>query len=328
MRTINNYVLVGKDGMVRFGSYFLHFVYKKIMVDHEDFILVVVGRKGRGKSYASIRTAEKWSNGLGVDFNIRDNVKHTVKSTLVAINSGNLEVGSPIIIEEMGVLANSRDFMSTVNKVLSFLAQTVRVKHYFIIINVPKWKMIDKSVRVLANARLEILRKNISNKTTTGKLYLLEYEDTQKEKEWRRFLRFKVMNVRKLYVLKNIIFHLPSEELCTAYEEKKIDYTNKLYSDLENSLEPEMGEIDAVGTGLGSSQASALRLFNEEHLSLRQIARVFGVRQKSVSNWISGARKHGEKITHGKKLSDGEFMQKGVLYYRDLVKTYDGGGGV
>lgn len=317
----DNFLLVYKDGQIRFGSYILHFIHKKIITDREDFILVIVGRKGRGKSYSSMEIADVWSQGLGVDFNVEDNIKHTVKSTLQAINSGNLVEGSPIIIEEMGVIANNREFMSTVNKVLSFIAQTVRTKHYLIIVNVPKWKMIDKSVRMLANARLEIQRKSMKEQCTYGKFYLLEYEDTQREKEWRRFLRFKVMNKRKLFFVRDVKFHIPRPELCVAYEEKKAKYTQKLYADLESSLEPEMGEIDANVSGMGSSQAGALYLFNEQRLNMRQIARVFGVRLKVVASWIRAARESGQRVRRdSKNVSDSDFDSKGVLYWRSLVK--------
>ena len=331
--SIEAYTRVKPDGLIRFGSYFLHFVYKKIFIDNEDFILVVVGRKGRGKSYASLSIGEVWSKGLGLDFNVDDNVKHTVGSVLKVVKSNILTAGSVLVIEEMGVSANSRNFMSNVNKSLSTLAQTIRLKHYFIIVNVPKYTMIDKNVRMLTNARLEILRKDMSANLSYGKVYLLEYEDAQRQKEWRRFLRFRVMGKRKLHVIDSICFGLPSRSVCEEYELKKSKYTDKLYDDVFNELEYEVGEIEGddsdggeVGGGIGRSAGLAVRLFNECSLSKKQIAIVFGIRNKVVSGWFRASDRAGVVVLTGRRLSDSDFYAKGLEYWRGVLKSFENKG--
>lgn len=322
-------MILSKDTLVR--SYVLDYFYRKIFKDGEDVFVVVTGKKGKGKSFAGIRIGEVFSGEYThLPFSIETNVKHTVKSLLRLVNSGNLPEGSVIIMEEIGVGANSRDFMKQVNKALNFLSQTIRFRHYFIIFNVPNWGLVDKSLRVLAAARIEMIAKNKKLGYSHGKLYLLDYDDYY-NKEWRRFLRLKWKGVKRIGVVKNVYFGLPGDKLIEDYQKKKVEYSTQLYKDLENSIDFEFGEIDAPGAIVEGSDVvdKVVRLYSEFKLSRRQICAVLGINAKAYKHYVSTIKERGLVMRGGKRLDDLSFNAKnGKEYYLRILQAQDDADGL
>lgn len=309
-------------------SYLMRYIHKKVYDDHEDFILLVVGKRGKGKSYASMRIAETWSNDKGIPFSVADNVKYTVKSMLSSVNSLRHAEGSCIIMEEAGVHANARKFMAEVNMALNFFTQTVRTRHYLIIFNLPKSKMTDFSVRSMASGRLEIFKKDKKRMLTIGKLYLLDYDEFTK-KEWRRFLRVRMQGQKKLHVVKAIEFALPSPEIIRDYEIKKKAYTERLYKDLEFSIGNEMGEIELENANLEDTPSASgvnlefvkkiLALKNDYGLKMRMMQEVTGYKQGVLTSVFKFAKDNGLFVRKG-GINRTEFDLYGVDSYRNAWK--------
>jgi hypothetical protein len=323
MRSSDTLLVVHKEPK----SYLIKYIHKKIFKDNEDFVLIVTGKRGRGKSYASLRLGESFANEIGIPFNVQDNVKYTVRAMLSSVNSLKFAQGTPIIMEEAGVHANARKFMSEVNAALNFFTQTVRTRHYFIIFNLPKAKMVDFSVRNMASARLEIIAKDPARKVSIGKLYLLDYDEFTK-KEWRRNLRIAVRGKMKLSVLKLIEFALPSEQVRIEYEEKKKIYTAKLYDDLEGSISGEFGEIE-LGDETEDTPTKAgvnvdfvkkvIALRNEYGLNLNQMKEVTGYKNSVIKGVFKFAKDNGMYVRK-KKLPQAEFDLYGIDSYKEQWK--------
>lgn len=324
MRTNDTLLVVNKAPR----SYLIKYILHKILEDNEDFVLIVTGKRGRGKSYASLRIGETIASELGIPFSVQDNVKYTVKAMLNTVNSLKFSTGTPIIMEEAGVHANARKFMSEVNAALNFFTQTVRTRHYCIIFNLPKAKMVDFSVRNLATARIEIIAKDKPRKVSIGKMYLLDYDEFTK-REWRRNLRIKIQGKMKLCVLKQIEFTLPSPEIVEAYEEKKKTYTAKLYTDLENSISGEFGEIELNKEDLEDTPTKSgvnlefvkklLSLKNNYGLGLYQLQEVTGYKTGVIKSVFKYAKDNGMWI-RGRKIPRAEYDLYGVDAYKELWK--------
>jgi len=315
-------VILSKNKVVR--SYVLDYFYRKITKDGEDVFVVVTGKKGKGKSFASIRLGEVFSGEYThLPFSIGTNVKHTVKGLLRLVNSGDLPEGSVIVMEEVGVGANARDFMKQVNKALNFLSQTIRFRHYMIIFNVPNWGLIDKSLRVLSSARIEMLSKNKKEGYSRGKLYLLDYDDYN-GKEWRRFLRLKWEGVKRLGVVKDVYFGLPSDVLIREYLEKKENYSNQLYKDLERSIDFEFGDIESESEQeSGDVLDHFVRLYNEFKLSRKQICGVLGINVKGYRHYTRLVKEKGLVLKGGKRMDDLSYNAKGRDYFLGLLQRRD-----
>jgi hypothetical protein len=309
-------------------SYLLKYIWKKLYEDHEDFILLVVGKRGKGKSYASLRIGETHSNNLGIPFTVADNVKYTVKSMLNSVNSLVHAEGSCIVMEEAGVHANARKFMAEVNMALNFFTQTVRTRHYLIIFNLPKSKMTDFSVRSLASARLEIIKKDKQKMVSVGKLYLLDYDEFTK-KEWRRFLRIRMRGQRKLHCVKAIEFALPSEQIIKDYEVKKKAYTAQLYKDLEGSIGDEMGEIELENSNLEDTPTASgvnlefvkkmVKLVNEYGLKANMLKEVTGYKPGVIRSVLKFAKDQGMYVRKS-GIRREEFDLYGVEAYKKAWK--------
>lgn len=107
-------------------------------------IVIIVGEQGSGKSSLALRMGEMLREH-GLKFNI-DSVYFDIKDFIE--NAG--EERTVSILEEAGVQAYSRNFMTEVNKTLSYISQTVRFKNSVTIMTLPHLKLIDKNQRMLA----------------------------------------------------------------------------------------------------------------------------------------------------------------------------------
>jgi len=107
-------------------------------------LVIIVGEQGSGKSSLSLRMAEmlrEWGLAFKPERDIFFDIKEFVR-----------EAGDEkrvYILEEAGVHLYSRNFMTKVNKVLSYITQTIRFKNSVTIMNLPHLKLIDKNQRML-----------------------------------------------------------------------------------------------------------------------------------------------------------------------------------
>lgn len=107
-------------------------------------LVIIVGEQGAGKSSLSLRMAEmlrEWGLAFKPERDIFFDIKEFVRE------AG--EEKRVYILEEAGVHLYSRNFMTKVNKVLSYITQTIRFKNSVTIMNLPHLKLIDKNQRML-----------------------------------------------------------------------------------------------------------------------------------------------------------------------------------
>ena len=107
-------------------------------------LVIVVGEQGSGKSSLSLRMAEMLREH-GLAFKPEDDIFFDIKKFVR--DAGKKE--HVYILEEAGVQLYNRNFMNRVNKVLSYITQTIRFKNSVTIMNLPHLKLIDKNQRML-----------------------------------------------------------------------------------------------------------------------------------------------------------------------------------
>lgn len=106
-------------------------------------IVAIVGEQGSGKSSLALRMAEilrEW----GFDFDVS---RVYFDPQEFVQNAG--EPRTVNILEEAGVTLYARNFMSEINKVLSYISQTIRFKNSVTIMTMPHFKLVDKNQRML-----------------------------------------------------------------------------------------------------------------------------------------------------------------------------------
>lgn len=205
----------------------LDYILQRVNARNTNFMGIIVGEVGTGKSWSSIAIAER----LDPSFNV-DRVYFDIKSLLKDLKSNKIKATQAVILDEAGVNASNRDsYMSDTNKVISFLNQTWRLKRIICFWTVPNISFIDKGTRGSFNMIFETKRilksknrvvisgKNIQVNQQSGKVYMKNWYDGA------NIIQYKCPK--------------PSLKLRRDYETKKEMFFNNLVNKLEKKLNPQ-----------------------------------------------------------------------------------------
>lgn len=104
-----------------------------------DFVMVIDGREGAGKSVL----AQQFGAYLDPNFNL-DNIVFTSEQFIEKIKDPKTKPGTCVILDEAFNAINSRASMSEVNRSMGGIATEMRQKNLFVIIVLPSFFDLDK----------------------------------------------------------------------------------------------------------------------------------------------------------------------------------------
>jgi len=194
-----------------------------------DSRIIIEGEAGLGKSYASLRLAEIIDPKFTADpqLAVENQVLFSAQEFLTAVQT--LPPFSVLIYDEPGQSFHHREFMSQANIILSKTMIGFRLKRFITFLNIPGLGMIDKDAKTLVSFLINITGHG------QGEIY------KQIPAKFSGDTWFKTI-VDKQH------FDLPSVKLRHAYEKKKQQVQDKLYSEygkaLSENSEPKLSNSD------------------------------------------------------------------------------------
>ena len=232
--------------------------YKKIWNDvhrkNKNFTGLVVGQTGSGKSYGALRFCEDLDENFGLD-----RVCFSVREMIDLLDSGKLKRGDCILFDEVAGEggADSRNFMSRENEIMSFLVTTFRTLGFIVWFVAPFSSQIDKRLRQIGvSAILEF--KGV-----------VDYEHKLSKCVWK-WAFFSHMTggtylpKPRLFdadgnkiIIDAVFVPKPSQKLIDAYEKKKTDYVlnniHKWSEELHERSESSGKNLEEIVKGVLSS---------------------------------------------------------------------------
>ena len=208
---------------------FVAYIIKRVKRDNSNFVGIITGDPGKGKSYAALRLGEL------LDPIYTEDVKEAITRVsvakvhdfLVTVKrrlEGDLDKGSVVILDEGGVAASSRTWWDEVNISLSLVSQMYRKLNLVTLITVPKERLIDVHVRSLNSFFIEMVKIDRGSGFSYARPYY-EYEYFfNRSKTVERYLSFVVRAGGSNSIsaaIDRIRFRKPGRELVKLYEEKK-----------------------------------------------------------------------------------------------------------
>jgi len=208
---------------------------KQRITDNKNFLCMITGPTGSGKSLSGLSILEM----LNKDFNI-DMVVFSGKHLMRLINYGNYDTKKKdkvigFLWDEAGIGLGSRQWQSITNKVINFLLQTFRHKNFVLIFTAPYMDFVDSATRKLFHAVFETTEINKQKQTVTIKPKQLQY-NADKKKFYYHYLKVLIKG-KGMVKIKRWAIPRPSKETEKSYEEKKIAFTTKLNKEIEGTLE-------------------------------------------------------------------------------------------
>lgn len=201
-------------------SYLIKWIQDRIFNKNKNFLCIVVGETGSGKSTVAMALAEK----LDPNFTI-NNLVFKVDDFMNLLTSGKLKRGSVVIWDEAGVGMPSREWWTISNKAINYVLQTFRHLNLIVFFTTPDFSFIDSQSRKLFHAYMETSKIDYKNKVNIMKCFLIQ----NNPKTGKIYFKYpKVSTNQGVITLDPIKVNLPSEALLQKYEEKKLEFTSWL----------------------------------------------------------------------------------------------------
>jgi len=196
--------------------------------EDSDAFITVFGRKGSGKSTASLALCESiaenisYIRGKNEDpkefFNVDHVVTVTKEGAIKLLTSGILKKrNSVILLDDVSIQWNSRSFQTWVNKALNDILTIARVFSCVIIANCVQKSHLDKVARELTDFQIQMVSKSTITKQSIFKAYY--YEIGNDGTEYKRFLTWKGKRIKYWLCGK------PSIALETEYKRIRMENT-------------------------------------------------------------------------------------------------------
>ena len=218
-----------KKNTVNWVKYFKQRVRK-----NKNFIGLVMGPTGSGKTYSALSIAEQ----SDPNFNIKQ-VVFTGKELMALMNSEKLKKGSVIVFEEVGIELDASKWQSTANQMIKYLLETFRHRNFILLMTTPYMGYLAKGGRMLLHGVFETQSIDVNKKTCKLKPMLLQY-NSRRDKTYWKYLRVKTEDGIKPLTRWNV--PLPSPELIKKYEERKSEFTKQLYLRITKELNEQEGK--------------------------------------------------------------------------------------
>jgi hypothetical protein len=211
-------------------------IYKK----GENCLIVVVGPTRIGKSIIGGLTLGKM---IDPTFNVKDCMTFEIEEFYDSINNDNFN-HKVVVIEEMGLKADKRRFMSLQNKILTYTFQTFAYKQFCVIMTVPSMSFIDSRIEHLITYVFEGKKATKQNQKLIKTLFKLKRysHNPVLGKTYKKNPRFWV-DGRKV-VLSSITMHVPDEGIIQEYRALEKAYKDKLSRELVNEIKVEAPDED------------------------------------------------------------------------------------
>lgn len=192
-------------------SYVIRHVYNKVHLENKNELMVITGTTGSGKSYTAMRFAEL----LDPTFNI-NRVVFTQEELTTLLKDGNLEKGSVIVWDEIGVNQSAKEWFEVTNKMINFVIQTFRNKNLIVICTSPNFNFVDSTTRNLFHSIVKCYKSKTGR--VYGKYYEISVNDMTKKVYYKR------LKGPGGVILDGFEVSMPKDSICKAYEDKAAKY--------------------------------------------------------------------------------------------------------
>jgi ABC-type dipeptide/oligopeptide/nickel transport system ATPase component len=268
------------------GRILNNILYRKFARENKNFLGVVVGGTGSGKSWFCLTACEIWYKRYFNEEYPIENVGWNPSDIMNRIVNGNLREGEILILEEGGTSMSSLEFQNKIAKLFNYILQSFRSKNIGLIINLPNFSMLNKQTRMLMHMLFQTNNIDRANERIILVPYHLQYNQ-QTGKLYRHKPRVMIEGVmEKIHF---ISYPKPSDNLIKAYEKRKLSFVDGLSREVLDDMQEYMQKRKAL------SEIELLILDCWERGVFRQqdIANIISRHQVQVSKSESAMRKKG-----------------------------------
>lgn len=205
------------------GNKFINRIKTRFHFQNKNWLAIICGETGSGKSYSSISFAYMIGN------------VHIVFTPLEFLHVLNHEAqkGDIIIFDEAGVGMSSRDWQSVQNKIMGSVLQTFRHYNIGVIFTTPNLSFVDIQARKLFHNYFETQYIDYDNKECTLKVYDIEVNSMLDKIYYKKP---KFVEDGSFTTMARISVPLAPQDVLDDYEKRKKEYTQQLNAKAEEEI--------------------------------------------------------------------------------------------
>jgi len=228
-------------------------IWKRMNIDNQHFMGVIVGREGFGKSHSALSIAK----GVDPQFDASD-VYFDPKGLLEAFQSEDYGTGDMIILDEAGVGLGNRTWYEKSQVLLNQTLQTVRDDNMGVLFTLPRLSELDSQTIGRLHAFIEMTEVRKQDGYALAKWKNVDPARGDRAKNYYKYSEVRVGELP--YQVQKIKIGKPPATLVERYESGKESFKEELYEDAieaqeENSTSDEQSpkevaqEIATDGVG-------------------------------------------------------------------------------
>ena len=160
-------------------SFIAKIAWERTRKQDKNYIIIICGGTGSGKSWLALRIAEEIVKVFDID-----NVVFSPEDFFQRLNK--VKKGDVIIFDEAGIGIGARDHMKDINKDTNKILQTFRHENLILIMTVPGFGFIDVQARKLVHAYIEPKGIDYDKGLTYFKFNHLQYNPKFDKIYWHR----------------------------------------------------------------------------------------------------------------------------------------------
>lgn len=249
--------------------------YKQRIAQNKNWLALICGETGSGKSYSALRIAELCDRSFSIN-----RVVFTAEQFMNVLSSRpKLKRGNIIIWDEAGVGLPAREWYSISNKAINYVLQTFRHENLGVIFTTPSFNFIDIQARKLFHTYIETQFINYKDEYVRVKWLNLQ-ENPRLDKIYFHYPTVSYNGKR--ITVKGMNLHKPSQMLINAYEKRKRMFTAELKQDIKSIVEKKGPEStvdinDIVSTVLNSPEAYIKTYNKRKFIDVNKLINSFGI---------------------------------------------------
>jgi hypothetical protein len=275
-------------------------LYKRLFLKNQNFLAVVTGSTGSGKSYSCLQLVELWYKQVFDEKIPMDHVcfslKHFIKTLIEKKKNGELKRGDLFIYEEAGTEMAAQDFQSEIAKVINYVLQSFRNLNIGVLFNLPYFDMLNKTTRKLIHMKIEAEKV----KKTESKCYLKPFFLQYNESNGKIYRHYPAININGVKTkVQRVSYSLASKELRSIYEIEKEKFVDSKMEKALEVLERVDRKINLNGKKpLTDFQKEVISYVEKGIISPTKIAGMINVSQPKVTKNIGYMRRKGYDIPY------------------------------
>lgn len=199
------------------------YIWRRMNVENEHFMGVIVGREGSGKSH----TALSISAACDPTFDA-SRVFFNPKNLVEAFQSEDLGQGNMVMLDEAGVGLGNRSWYEKEQVLLNQTLQTVRDENMGVLFTLPRLSELDSQTIGRLHALLAMIDKHPDDGWAEVSWKNIEVtREKEHDKTYKKYPRMRVNGFKRR--ITSISISKPEAALAEAYEERKDVFKQELY---------------------------------------------------------------------------------------------------